>query len=232
MSHFTIEPGAETIIAVSLAWGPVTDGTPATVYLWDDPNGDGDPTDGTVLASAATAVENSDTDVFTTVDIPATFVGPVGTSFFVGAILYHAAGDYPASLDQTTPQGQSWIAGNPSPIDPDNLGGLSLPPAEIGSLGFPGNWLLRARGGPAPNDCNGNGVPDECDPIQAADFDGDGDVDVDDFAAFTDCLAGPQRPPDPIVPGCADACLDAFDADGDEDCDLDDFAAFQEAFTG
>ncbi|MCP4251377.1 MAG: hypothetical protein GY778_30445, partial [bacterium] len=170
MSHFTIEAGAETITAISLTWGPASDGTPATVYLWDDPDGDGDPIDGTVLASATTAVENSDTDIFTTADIAETFVGPVGTSFFVGAILQHAAGEYPASLDQTTPQGRSWIAGHPSSIDPDRLGDLSLPPAAIGSTGFPGNWLLRADAASAPNDCNANGVPDDSDPIAAGDF--------------------------------------------------------------
>ena len=232
MSHFTIEAGAETIIAISLAWGVVSDGTPTSVYLWDDPNGDGDPTDGAVLASATTAVADSDTDVFTTLDIPETFVGPAGTSFFVGAIIHHAAGEYPASLDQTAPQGQSWIAGDPGPINPDNLGAASLLPAEIGSLGFPGNWLLRAEGGPAANDCNQNGIPDECDAIEAGDFDGDGDVDLDDFEDFTECMAGPETAPDPTISGCADACLDAFDFDGDQDVDLNDFAGFQEAFTG
>ena len=225
--------GLETITAVSLAWGDMSgDGTPSTVYLWADPNGDGDPTDATVLASAATAVANNGTDIFSTVEIPQTFVGPVGTSFFVGAIIYHQIGEYPASLDQTTSQGESWIAGHSSSINPNNLGGLSLPPAEIGSLGLPGNWLLRAEAGPAPNDCNQNGIPDDCDAVGAGDFDGDGDVDPDDFGAFADCMAGPETPPDPMITGCADACLDAFDVDDDEDVDLDDFAAFQETFTG
>ena len=99
-------------------------------------------------------------------------------------------------------------------------------------MGFPGNWLLRAEGGPAANDCNQNGIPDECDAIEAGDFDGDGDVDLDDFEDFTECMAGPETAPDPTISGCADACLDAFDFDGDQDVDLNDFAGFQEAFTG
>jgi len=57
------------------------------------------------------------------------------------------------------------------------------------------------------------------------DFDGDGDVDLDDFASWDDCMTGPDDPP--YGEGCA-----AFDFDTDYDVDLTDFAAFQEAFTG
>ena len=129
--------------------------------------------------------------------------------------------------------GRSWIAGDTSnPIDPDNLGAAGIPLSVIDDLGFPGNFLLRAQGGPAPNDCNQNGIPDECDTIDAGDFDGDGNVDLDDFRAFEDCMAGPQIPPDPPVAGCADACLDAFDFDADGDVDLGDFDEFQGLFDG
>ncbi|MGD8451899.1 MAG: autotransporter-associated beta strand repeat-containing protein [Phycisphaerae bacterium] len=56
------------------------------------------------------------------------------------------------------------------------------------------------------------------------DLDGDGDVDIDDFSAFTGCMSGPDlAPPD----GCDAAKLDA-----DQDVDLADFASFQQAFTG
>jgi hypothetical protein len=58
----------------------------------------------------------------------------------------------------------------------------------------------------------------------AADFDGDFDVDVDDFAILAGCLAGPDLPPSA---GCAitDLC-------GDGDVALEDFALFQQQFTG
>lgn len=55
------------------------------------------------------------------------------------------------------------------------------------------------------------GVPGDCD--------GDGDVDLFDYADFTDCFSGPGG-------GLGLGC-DCFDFDGDGDNDLQDFAAFQ-----
>ena len=56
------------------------------------------------------------------------------------------------------------------------------------------------------------------------DFDGDGDVDLDDYAAFEQCLAGPDVS---IGVGC-----ETGDFDDDDDVDLKDAVAFWEAFTG
>lgn len=64
------------------------------------------------------------------------------------------------------------------------------------------------------------------------DWDGDGDVDLIDAAAFVDCLAGPNVAPTPTPPATPQECLDAFDADADGDVDAGDFAAFQIGFTG
>ena len=80
------------------------------------------------------------------------------------------------------------------------------------------------------NDCNGNGMPDDCDAIEGGDFTGNGEVDLEDFSAFADCLAGPNRAPTPPQSGCADVCLRAFDFAEDEDVDLDDFSALQQRF--
>jgi hypothetical protein len=57
-----------------------------------------------------------------------------------------------------------------------------------------------------------------------ADFDGDGDVDGEDFAMFAACRSGPAVP---VALGC-----DRYDADGDDDVDQDDFGAFQLRLTG
>lgn len=75
-------------------------------------------------------------------------------------------------------------------------------------------------------DVNGNGVPDECEVV--GDWDGDGDVDLHDFAALTDCLSGPWQQPGFLWPGVA--CLQAFDLDADGDVDLRDFAVFSRLF--
>ena len=66
--------------------------------------------------------------------------------------------------------------------------------------------------------------------VLPGDLDEDGDVDLIDFAAFSNCLAGPGNATPPG--GCAQPAFDAFDLDSDSDVDLDDFAAFSVYFTG
>ncbi|MCB9849204.1 MAG: exo-alpha-sialidase [Phycisphaerales bacterium] len=75
-------------------------------------------------------------------------------------------------------------------------------------------------------DRNENGVPDECEITcgVGGDTDADGDVDLDDYARFADCLNGPAGG---LAPNCA-----CSDLDGDGDVDMLDFATFQLSFTG
>ena len=56
------------------------------------------------------------------------------------------------------------------------------------------------------------------------DLDGDGDVDLDDFLRFADCLSGPGVA---YPVGC-----EAADMEGGNDVDEADFAVFQAAFPG
>jgi len=62
------------------------------------------------------------------------------------------------------------------------------------------------------------------------DFDGDGDVDLTDFAYLVDCLDGPMTTPTPTPPTTAAECLSVFDFDVDADVDLADVGAFQPVF--
>jgi hypothetical protein len=57
------------------------------------------------------------------------------------------------------------------------------------------------------------------------DYDRSGQVDLDDYDWYLDCVSGPGAPADP-------ECLDAFDADEDLDIDFDDFAELQSAVAG
>ena len=64
------------------------------------------------------------------------------------------------------------------------------------------------------------GLPDITLP---GDNDGNGVVDLADFAYFPDCMTGPDA--GPATPEC-----EVFYFDPDNDVDLGDFAAFQAAF--
>ncbi|MCK4660606.1 MAG: RHS repeat protein, partial [Phycisphaerae bacterium] len=219
INRFIVEDGYETIGAIRLAWGGVADGTPTTVYLWNDPNGDGNPTDAQVLASAETVSANGNTNLFTTVYIAETYVGPVGTSFFAGAIAYHLDGEHPASLDMSTSAGQSWLAGDSAPLDPNNLGAANLGPSTVDSLGAPGNWLLRVKAF-GTNDCNDNGIPDDCEP----DCNGNGVADECDITAGTSHDCQPNGIPDECEPDCnANGIADECDitAGTSDDCNAD-----------
>ena len=101
--------------------------------------------------------------------------------------------------------------------------------------------------GDTSEDCNDNQVPDECDIVggtsedqnknnmpdecewYAADFDDDGDVDLNDFATFAMCFSnGATTPP----PGCGPVDFAKTDLDDDSDVDLNDFATFATYYTG
>ena len=165
--HFTVaSPG--TIQGIKTCFGTplypgssgVSAGQPVRVYVWSDPNGDGNPTDA-VFLSQATGVVNGgsiDSDVFQTVAINP----PINGSFFVGASVVTTNG-YPGPMDQNGPQyNQSWVTFNVVPFDPPNITANLY---NMTDIGFPCNWLLRAEVTfwAPPNDCNGNGIPDECD---------------------------------------------------------------------
>lgn len=59
------------------------------------------------------------------------------------------------------------------------------------------------------------------------DFDGDGDVDTSDFAAFAQCFGGSANPPAGTCPAGVNA-----DLDGDGDVDALDFVLFAQNYTG
>ncbi len=80
-------------------------------------------------------------------------------------------------------------------------------------------------------DCQGNGRPDECE-TPFPDFDGDGDVDTDDYAEFYGCLTGSCLNPPCVPPLYSGPCCALADGDSDGDVDLEDGQWFQGLFTG
>jgi hypothetical protein len=114
-------------------------------------------------------------------------------------------------------------APNAGVFDPDNwiFGGID---ALAGATDPERNALLRARTTPGRHVCIGIvGV--------ACDSDNDGDVDLNDFAVFAECMFGPGVTPSPTPPPTALECLYAFDAEPDSDVDLADFRAFVASLT-
>jgi plastocyanin len=62
------------------------------------------------------------------------------------------------------------------------------------------------------------------------DFNGDLNVDLEDYAQLADCLGGPDQTIPPT--GCPALEFNRVEMDDDGDVDLRDFAAFQRAFGG
>ncbi len=158
INQFNVLPGLETITTVSVAWDTVANGTAATIVIYDDPNNDGDPTDAVLLTTQPATVANADTDILNLIDIADTNVGAVGDSFFVGAFMAHANLEFPASVDQSSDAGRSWIAGGASGTgDFVTLINNELPPATLAAVGLSGNWLVRADAGLPPIDSTPDG---------------------------------------------------------------------------
>ena len=63
--------------------------------------------------------------------------------------------------------------------------------------------------------------------LERGDADGDGDVDLADFAVLQASFSGPSSPPGGLSPQ-----VQSVDFDGDDDVDLEDFVQFLTAFTG
>src|SRR6266568_4167318 len=159
MNQFDVVAGQTMISTVSIAWGtplfpdPSNNGTPVTIAIWSDPNGDGNPSDAVLLGSVAGTIQNEGTDTF----VDYTFSPPVDvsafTSFFVGDMtpMNNGPEHFYQGLDETPPsQMRSWIAanGDGSPVDINNVGNNDTI-GTIDSFGLPGNWLIRADTGGA-----------------------------------------------------------------------------------
>ena len=150
-NEFSVSGGNNVITSISIAWGtpafpdPTLNGLAYTAVLWSDPNGDGSPTDAVVLAMAPGVISSAGTDTFITTAIPPTMV--TTTNFFVGFLITHNAGQFPAAFDESAPiPNRSWIDLT------SNINDLSGS-APIESFGLVGNWLIRAdgnTGGPTP----------------------------------------------------------------------------------
>jgi hypothetical protein len=140
----------------------VSAGDTFRVYLWDDPNGDGNPNDAVFLAEGTGIVDagSIDSDVMQRAEIGPVYVGE---SYFIGASAVHLSGSFPAPMDEHWPQNEAWVGYvDGGTYDPQYPGGELAEPINMSSTDWPCNWLI-AAGRVAHADCNDNGIPDECD---------------------------------------------------------------------
>ena len=157
-NQFDVIPGATTITSVEVAWGtpafpdPSLDGTPVTVAVWSDPNGDGNPSDAALIGSVAGTIQNQGTDTFVTYTFSPPVELPAGaTSFFVGDMTPAHSGfeQFFQGIDEnSTLHRQSWVAANAAGGDVNlENPGQNDTVGLIDDFGLPGNWLIRANSG-------------------------------------------------------------------------------------
>ncbi len=140
-----------TQIHVAFLGGAGVDvGEQINLYVYEDTDGDGDPSNATLAAAYSAPVVALNAFNVYTLPTPLALNGP--GDVLIGVFNVTAgtnAGEFPAVLDETTSQQRSWIGWNGNPADLSTLGTLAL----IDSFGFPGNWLVRGLGesGPPPD---------------------------------------------------------------------------------
>jgi hypothetical protein len=161
-NQFAVIAGQTMISTVSVAWGtpafpdPSMNGTPITIGIWSDPNGDGNPSDAVLLGQVSGTIQNAGTDTFVNYSLNPPVDVSAFTSFFVGDMtpMNNGTEHFFQGIDETPPMHrQSWVAAMSSggPVDfvhPGNNDFLGL----IDDFGIPGNWLIRA-------DTGGGGTP-------------------------------------------------------------------------
>lgn len=132
----------EVSIGTALAPANGLDGRMTRVAVWDDPNGDGDPSDAVLLfESAAFPATSTNLDQKMVVALSS----PVAVSggFFIGAIVEFVQGDFPVGIDNSTSGLSAYAFADDTAIDTANLASNSIDPVLQGSSVF----LLSATGG-------------------------------------------------------------------------------------
>ena len=185
---FDTKPGCGWLTEVGVSFpGNLPVGTPITVLVYADPDGDGDPTNATLLSAASHTSVATSTTTFATYPIRPTAVDLAG--FFVAIAAFVPQRQAVARMDQDTLGTQSWLF-----YDGDLLVDLGAAPfiLRMADSPFNGTWMVRAVAEPAG--CT-------------ADLDGDGSATVFDFLAFQNAFSAG----DLLADFDADLTLTVFD---------------------
>ncbi|MFU8828987.1 MAG: hypothetical protein ACNA8P_06070 [Phycisphaerales bacterium] len=199
-NYFTVEPGAEQIFELRVGLGTnyprdaFNQPLPLTLYLFNDPDNDGDPTNAVPVATTTIIPTVFTQSGFNIAPIEPT---TVSGGFFVAARVFARAGiDRPARLDPQPTGGENAWLFYADVIDPDDLGSAPFFTTMDNPDFVPifGVWMVRAVGQPKPpcGDVNGDGVVDLADlnivlaafgVSDAGDVTGDGQTNLADLNA-------------------------------------------------
>ena len=102
MQRFDAVAGEEQIVSILAAWAlSAPNGTAARMFVWDDPNDDGDPNDCVLISQQAITVKNRDTNILNEYVLNTPVL--VSGVFFVGVSVVNGSGEFPAPLDTSRP---------------------------------------------------------------------------------------------------------------------------------
>lgn len=132
-NYFTTLPGFNLITSISVFWNELP-GTAVTLGIVDDPNGDGDLSDGVVVRAFDVTPTAGDLGAFATYGFAPT---AVSSGFFVAAYIASGpGGDFPIPFDTSgTSHGSRAI---------QDVGSLLALAQEAGPFPDDATWLIRA----------------------------------------------------------------------------------------
>ena len=164
METLVVESGGEYVDGLQLTVPAIPVGSVFDVFVGVD-KGAGTPGTLDIRTRAIRSVTTTGAPFI--MDLPDAYIGPVGTTYYIGAQFYDDTPGWnqPISIDRTEPQGLSWIAYNViEEIDPAEVGATAEVFTRLGDLITDGNYLLDALvfDGTRDNDADGDGVPDDC----------------------------------------------------------------------
>ena len=144
--------GQDTITKVLASFGSPTGasnvavGSQVRVFVWDDPNDDGNPYDCVLISSATGVTLTPNTDTFETFAVPPAIVT---NRFYVGVDIDSPVGTFPGSMDTTVVNPDvAWLSGS---LTPGGYTGVPINGShnllKASSNPWACNWLLRAEGG-------------------------------------------------------------------------------------
>lgn len=248
LNHFVVSGGGGMIRSLRYLrpnvvprWAAPTEGI-ALVYL--DPDGDGDPVDAVLLSSQKVSLESNVALPYKTYDVSIPIepveVGPEGTSFFLGlSVITEPFKPFVGIHFPALHRPMGWISWNAQGLNLEDLS--TQPPKLFATVFSPSSLALSILGLEAEftdcdesgrlDDCeilegalediDGDGIPDLCQP-PLADLDGDGVVDSADLgillSAWGECPPAPTSCP--------------ADLDGDGEVGASDLGRMLAAWTG